>query len=120
MDKECIDRTKSAVERVAMAGAKVILTGSLAIGLLLPEYEGPPHPSGVASVAPLANREQDPVYRSGVPFIAPIHAQGGAIAAVLPREHDGLHDHRKGESMVVKLVSPIIVTGAGLSGQPDL
>jgi hypothetical protein len=41
LDKECIDRTKSAVERVAMAGAKVILTGSLAIGLLLPEYGVP-------------------------------------------------------------------------------
>jgi hypothetical protein len=120
LDKECIDRTKSAVERVAMAGAKVILMGSLAIGLLLPEYEGPLHPSDVASAAPLANREQDPVYRSGGPFIAPIHAQDGAIAAVLPREHDGLHDHREGESMVVKLASPIIVTGAGLSGQPDL
>lgn len=97
MDEECIDRTKSAVERVAIAGAKVILTGSLMISLLLPEYEGFLHPSYAASVAP-----------------------PGAVTAVPHQEHDGLHDHREDRSIIVRLTSPIIVTGAGLSDQPDL
>ena len=120
MDKECIERTKSAIERVAIAGSKVILTVSLAIGLLLPEYDGLLHSSDATSAATLVQGEQDAFYRPETSFIAPAHAKERAIAAVPPREHHGLHDHREGRSIVVKGTSPIIVTGAGLSSQPDL
>jgi hypothetical protein len=121
LDKECIERSESAIERVATAGAKVILTGSLAIGLIFPEIDGLLHPSDVASVAPLAHGEQDAFfYRSEASYIAPIHAKDWFIATVPSREHGGLHDHREARSIVVNMMSPIIVTGAGLSGQPDL
>ena len=120
MDKESIERTKSAIERVAIAGSKVILTGFLAIGLLLPEYDGLLHSSDVTSMAPLVQGEQEAFHRSETSFIAPVHAKDPAIAAVPPRVQHGLHDHREGHSIVVKWTSPIIVTGAGLFGQPDL
>ena len=121
MDKEYIERTKSAIERVALAGTKMLLTGSLVISLLLPEYDGLLHHSDVTSVAPLVHRDQDAFfYRPGASVIAPIHSKDGTIAAVPPREHNGLHDHGEGHSIVVKLTSPVIVTGAALPGQPEL
>ena len=110
MNEECIDRTKSAVERVAMVGAKVILTGSLMIGVLSPEYEGVLHPTDIVAMAPVVHGKKDALYRSGAIFIAPIHAEDGAMVAMPTSEHGGLHDHREGRSIEVKLTSPIIVS----------
>jgi hypothetical protein len=116
LDEGRIDSTRKAIEQVVIAGSKVILTGSLMIGLLLPEYEGFLHSPESVSVAVVVHREQD---RSGSAVVAPIHARNGTMAAVPPQEDDGHHDHREGQPIVVKLTSPTIVTGAGLPDQPD-
>jgi hypothetical protein len=118
--RERMERTEEVLERVARSGARTAVTGALMAGLLLPAHDALHHPpeaaSSVAVVHPAHDRLFDP---SKISFITAARPKASSTMAVLPRDHDGPHDHRETRLVLLDLTSPIIVTGAGLPSQPQ-
>jgi hypothetical protein len=93
--RERMERTERAIGAYALAG-------SLIVGAALPghaEVHNPPEAASATAV------------------VLPAHDSASSIMAVLPHEHDGLHNHPETRLVMLDLTSPVIVTGAGLPSQ---